>query len=471
MPIVSNADRPSDVEAAKAYIKRVGKGAKGHKVELDFAAKHVVVLVDGEAHKATRKQFEGWANDGFPSDDPIPTPPAPVRKPKAEPTPVDAAEGEAAVPVPVVAAETRAKAAPAIKVEASFLDELASEALSQSLEEQGGEEERNVARFKRGELMLRLQGVAQASQQKMKDLLTQLNDRMLEKADANSLLGIAPISEQEATATRKVVEAFGSSGEFRVVDAINPNTGEPLVNDAGEPFTRRITQVALNKLYPLVDAAEGHYDEVVSFAFRYSEKTVKKAKSVARATNTPVYKVITALNKQRFSAVNPLTGEKIKVQLEDKLAYDFLRGLVGEEPTDGVVSIKTVRSWYEGFWLPMVTLMSAVAKEYEPSLLTQSTGRVSNVFALEQTIGQFFNVHEEDGVDRVLSAMMRSGTITETQALAFRESFITNDDGEWVKTSGADETVAVAAESLPDDEEFVDDDEEFTDEATEAVKA
>ncbi len=459
MPIVSNAERPSDVEAAKAYIKRVGKGAKGHKVEMDFASRYVTITVDGEPQKVTRKRFERWADDGFPSDDPIPIPTA-----KAEPRPVEPAEGEATVPTPIAEATPRPKVGPAIEIEPSFIDELADEALSQSLEEQGGEEERNTARFKRGESMLRLAGVAQASQQKMKDMLDLLNQRLLEKADANSLLGVSAITEQEATMTRKVVEAFGSSGEFRVVDAINPHTGDPLVNDAGEPFVRRLTQVALNKLYPLVEAAEGHFDEVVSFAFRYSEKTVKKAKSVAKATNTPLIKVIKTVNKQRFTSVSPITGEKIKVQLEDKLAYDFLRGLVGEEPTDGVVSIKTVRSWYEAFWVPMLNLMSAAAGEYAPSLVSQNTGRVSNVFALEQTISQFFNVHEDEGVNRVLAAMVRSETITEAQAHEFMDSFALSEEGEWVRVSGGDEAVAEAAEEFDDEEEFVDDD-------TEAVEA
>lgn len=345
------------------------------------------------------------------------------------------------------------------------IERLAANALHISLQENEGERGRNAARFQRGELVLELAQIAKASHSNQKQLLEAVNAEALRQAERHNILNYTPISQQEATMTSRVVNAFGSGGEFPLVNAVSKLTGEPLVNDAGEAPTVELTDVALNKLYALASIADGYVDEAVSFAYRHTERVVKKAKSVAQDTHLPLHQVIGAVDAARVKAPHPVTGEPIDVQPEGRDALVVLAGLAGEPIESEIITIKTTRALYDGFFVPLKKLMSAVASAYAPSLVATTTdGLVSNAFVLEQTIVQFFNVFEDDGVNTALAAMIRSETITETQAQDFLNSYAFDQTaGEWKKMPDFVEVEAVA-ELVDDDDDDDDDDEGFTDE-------
>lgn len=459
MAIKHNAQEANDKADLKALRKAWGaKFIKDHDIEIDFAKGHVTLVIPelGIDHRTTRKRWGEWVADGFPGENgEVPLPPL---TPAARKQAARQARAEApAEPVrgAVAAVEARPKAAPLVEPSEDFLGDLAHRTLEVALAEREGDHGKNAARFRRGELMLELAGVAKASGVKIKDALIDLNERTLELAENNAIIGYEPINEQEASRTRKVVQAFGSSGEFRLVNAISRVTGEPVVLDDGQPPLMSLTDVALNKLVPLTELAEEDPDEVLSFAYRHNEKVVGKAKSVAKQTGEPLIKIIRKLDRARVKAPHPVTGELIEVQPEGREAIDFLGALVGEEPTPDVVSIKTSRGFYEAFFEPLKQLMSAVASRYNPSLVAQdSEGQVSNVLVLEHTIAQYFNVHEDAGVKSALGAMVRAETISQRQAEEFLDTTAYDpDSGEWLQVRD----VAEAADALDDYGDWEDD--------------
>ena len=316
-----------------------------------------------------------------------------------------------------------------------FVEALALDAIDVAAAERRGERGKNAARFKRGELMTRMADMCRSQRLQQRQMLQRLNTRALELAEQHGLMGFESITESEATTTRRVVEVFGSSGEFELVNAISPVTGQPLVDDSGNPPLVELTDVAINKLYCLIAVDEDHMVEALSFAYRNSEKVVRKAKNVAEKVGKPLHQIIALLDAARVDGTHQLTGEAIEVQPSEADALRLLAERAGEERLD-LISIKTDRGFYDSFYLPMKRLMSAVASIYAPQLVVMNgEGLVSNAYALEVTLAQYFNPSFPEGASAVLGAMVRAETLTEAQAEAFLESHALNPEtGDWVRT-------------------------------------
>lgn len=433
MKVHSNAVTQEDKSLAAAYAEH----ATGvDEVTLTFEKRHVTVASGEESKRFTRAKFVKLMDDA-----------------------------PAAIPQAKVSAKTAA--APADDP----IDRLAAEAFDIGMQERSGEHGKNAARFKRGELMIRLHGAAQGGKLQMKQALEQLNGRMMGLAGENMVPDFTPISEGEASGTRKVVEAFGSSGEFSLVDAVNEFTGDPMVNDAGEPPQMNLTDVAMNKLQPLVEFADSvDQDRLLSFAHRNTEKVVKKAKAVAKNTSTPFSRIITKLNKVYDQKAHPITGKTIRVPAAEKNVLAFLADLNGEAPAPEVASIKTDKAWFDTFWTPLKALYTAVANEFLPGMAPEGQS-VSNVFVLERTIGQYFNVHTAEGISMALQALEDAEDISAEQVQQFLSSYaFDSDSGTWASTvtdeAAADTSLedAVDADEFDEDDAFDDEDDIFGDE-------
>lgn len=360
-------------------------------------------------------------------------------------------------------AKAETKAAPPPEP-VSVIDSYAADILSLAMEERSSEQGKNATRFKRGALMVNLADEARAAKLPFKVILDDVNTHAMSLAENNGIIDFDPVSNQEATTTRRVVEKFGAYGEYPLVNAVNKLTGDPLVDDSGQPLVVDLQAVAVNKLYALASIDEEHLADAVSFAFRHTEKVVRKAKSVARNTERPLHEVIDALNKARVTTSHPVSGAPIEVQPEDRDALMVLADMAGEPAESEVVSIKTTRALYEGFYVPLKKLFSGVLQAFNPApIAASSDGLVSNAFVLEQTIVQFFNIHEDDGVQRALTALVLAELITEKQADEFVNTFAFDPvDDTWSRTV-SDDDVAEAASALDDDDDEEEDDDDLWD--------
>ena len=508
MAITTNAKDAARRASVKAFINSVDPDVRRRKIRFEFSDGKVSIHDGSDTTTMSPEVFEAWEAEGFPlsdrgpdlpkpkskkADDDIRPQPKPQRKGKAQKggrklTKQTSAEANAAK---AEAASRSTKATPkrkgtprkpptaaAPKPETkpleseSVLDQFAAEAFEIAHGEHQGETGRNIARFKRGELMIRLRDATKASRIPVKKALKGLNERMMVLANQRNLPDFSLISEAEASATRKVVEAFGSDTEFKLLDKLNPITGEPLVRDDGEPYRMPITEVAMNKLAPLVEFVnEEDFDRLASFAFNHSEKVVKGAKRVASRTGAPMKRVIGTLTRLTEEATSPLAPElgTITVNAGEEALVREISKMLGEAPAPEIATIKTDKNWYEAFWVPLKSLMSQLMRLYKPEVVSQSNGEVSNVFVFERTIGQFFSVNEEDGINRILGALVQAEDLTEAQANTFLNRFQLNTDtGEWIDHGEQEEVVAAAddVEEL-DEEDFDietgDDDDEFED--------
>lgn len=383
----------------------------------------------------------------------VPKPNAKAKaKPKAAPKPK-------AEPKAKPKAEPKAKAAPPTPSD-NYITELAADAIEIAMAESAGERGRNHARFQRGALMLRLEQMARVTKESRKEMLARVNARSLELAERHALLNYEPISDQEASMTKRVVERFGNSGEYPLVNAISRLTGQPVVNDAGETLTVNITDVAINKLYALADIDALEVEAAVSFAFRHTEQVVKKAKAVARRNNEPLADILAKVDAARVKVPHPATGDTIDVQPEGKEALEVLAALAGEAPAPDVVSIKTSRAFYDGFFVPLKKLMTAVVKRYKPEVVAASgDGMVSNVFVLETTLAQYFNIYEDEGVSAALGALVRAEVLSLGQASDFlgTHAYDATTD-EWRAVADTAEAVEIMDELDDDDDDGDDDD-------------
>ena len=474
MPITYEAKSAADRRAGKSMVLGLAKAIGSDHVNVAFHKDEITITTEDGDTTLTRSEFSAWQDARFPWDN------GPnLDAPEAQEAPSEEPEGErpfnpqpkpegkrkaAAKPKP----EPKAKPAPKPKVEKprqptmsdpeDLVEALAAHALDIAAEEASGEHGRNVARFKRGELMIRLTGISQASKVPVKRLLGMLNQRTLTMASEHQMPSFKPITEQEASTTRKVAQAFGSSGEFPLLNAVDPTSGAPLLNDAGEPYMLPLTEVAMNKLYPLVEyASEVSTDELLSFAHQNTEKVVKAAKRVAKSLEKPFMKVIEDINKMRVEIDSPLGLGKVKVPPSEADIVRELREIMGEAPEPDIASLKTSRAWYDGTWVPLKGLINAVARAFIPEVVNESSGEVTNVFILERLITQLFHPNEDKGVHRVLAALVEAGDLSEKQANDFVNQFaFDGENDEWVRTQSGivPERDAVA---LDEDDDLSDD--------------
>lgn len=449
MPISSNARSTADKKSFKALLAALPADVKAGDIDIKYTKDGIRVTADDIALDLTRTEYDNWQAAGFPwlidkgpaaPSFSAPTPaPAPSPEPKPfNPQPKPASRKKAAKPAPEPKPKKERKHVEPEQA-APVFEELAAQAIDISNEEHKGSINSNAARLRRGELMIRLAGVAKAAKMPMKTVLRDVNADAAAMA-ANSGVTYSEITEQEASTTRKVVERFGSSGEFRLVDAINPITGEPLVGDDGQPLRRDLTEVAVNKLYAAADyvddtTEEAALDTILSFLLRNTEKVVKAAKRVAKRNDTSLHAVISDVNRVRSTSVSPLTGKEVEVEADESTLLNVLREMAGEPEKEDIASLRTSRSWYEGTWLRIKGMVDAVAGAFIPQVVNESTGQTSNVFVLERTLTQLFDPIEDENVHRLLGALVASGDLTEGQANEFINSFAFDaETGEWSRT-------------------------------------
>lgn len=482
MAITTNAKDKESRDSVRAFINSVSGETRRRKIVFNFGDE-VVTVSDGDAATSmSHDAFKRWEANGFPYGEDGPKIPNDAKtddnfrpQPKAAPkkkapakktTPKKAAPKKTAPAAKAkgAVAKARAEASTVVAAQDDIIDSFAREAFELSSTERQGEVGRNIARFKRGELMIRLHGAAKSARIPVKKMLSGLNERMVILAEQQHVPDFREITEQEASTTRKVVEAFGSDTEFKLMHKLNPTTGQPLVRDDGNPYELPITEVAMNKLAPLTEFADSiELDTLVSFAYLNTEKVVKGAKRVATRTGAPMRKVIKKLLSLTEQAVSPVAPElgDIKVNASEQAVLQEISNMLGEAPPVEIATIKTEKGWYESFWVPLKNLMSQLARLYKPDATNQTTGEVSNVFVLERTIGQFFNANEDTGIQRALGAMVEAQDITEAQANEFLNRFSLNpESGEWVETSPG-ENVVVEADVLDDEPEEGDDEPDF----------
>ena len=304
---------------------------------------------------------------------------------------------------------------------------LAEEAYAIEEEQHSGELGANAARYKLGLLVLKLDDIKARAKEEgderlgtRKALLEMLNKGQLAIADARGATRrFKPIEEGEATAMSKVAETFlggDLSTRFKLVDTINPVTGEPLVGDDGEPPEVPVTEIAPSKLYPLVKhVTSDNFHRLVSFAHNYNEANVKTAVRFADKLEKPLAEVVKQITDLRHTIASPVTEKAVEAGLDDDGLKLWLREHMPASPPSPYYTITTERGWGESIWEPVKSVLAAINERYGFATPNEETGELSNVFVLERTFTQYFNPYEESGFQRIIGALITAGDISEEQ--------------------------------------------------------
>jgi len=223
------------------------------------------------------------------------------------------------------------------------------------------------------------------------------------------------LSNDEVSIVRKayveVAEPLGGvDATFNDHFAANPHTGMRLVNDAGQPYVRPITEVAVNKLYLISDYAHHDFDAAISFAKRVSEKSLKKVNRIWKAKKHP---------NPVFTAINDIIEQ---TDASDEAISRFVNETLGIMPEDGpeYKNIQVPAHVYDGVYTRVRQMMSLILGfNGNAEVLTKDTGEVMPGIMLETVLGTLLEPLEH-GPWNILQTLVRAETLTSEQAANFK---------------------------------------------------
>lgn len=456
MSIISNATTKAHKELTRKFIEAAGGDPDFTDASLVFDAKAKTVTInypdkDIEGMTLPYADATAFIDRGFTAERRQETPDRraevadvvePERPVRAQPKP--SAKGKKGEPKPK--AEPKAKAEPRkdkpepkvetgekprddVAIEKIHADlGAAVQALAQDVEkERTGELDKNAARYAKGmhldkleTLGERLKNAGDPDFKRRGAVLTYARDAL---RNALARPGVVDprdrLSPQEVTYTRKVYQTYlkyqdGLAGTFEYIETIDPQTGDPLVADSGNPYVFPVTSIALQKLYMLAPFYLDQFrDKILSFAHRNTEKVVAASAKLMDATKGNIAEVIDAVNAAQAASA----GED-DYSAEDA-ALDHVAVERGETPPSSVKSIKVDAGWYQGDWTDIKRVATAIAVRF--GLPCDDKGEMGNTFLLERLLSVF--VPREYGASNIVQILVDTETIDKKQAETFLREY------------------------------------------------
>lgn len=456
MSIISNATTKAQKELVRKFIDATGADPDFTDANLAFDSKAKTVTLTYEdegisgmtlpyadAAALIARKFQPEPNGTPEVADVADAEPEP--QPKAKPLraqPKASAKGKAKdkpAPEPKVTTGESPRDDDAIKRAHEELG-AAVASLAQDVErERTGELDKNVARYAKGMHLDRLEALGERLKQagdpefKKRGAVLAFARNALREATAHP--GVVDtrdrLSPQEVTYTRKVYQTFlkyqdGLAGTFQYIETIDPETGDPLVADSGNPYVFPVTSIALQKLYMLAPFYLDQYrDKILSFAHRNTEKVVGAAAKLMDAKRGNVAEVIDAVNAAQAAAA----GED-DYSAEDA-ALDHVATERGETPPSTVKSIKVDAGFYQGDWTDIKRVATTIAVRF--GLPLDDKGEMGNTFLLERLLSVF--VPREYGASNIVQILVDTETIDKKQAETFMREYANVEGQELVGES------------------------------------
>lgn len=302
--------------------------------------------------------------------------------------------------------------------------------------ERSGELQKNEARYQKGEHLVALEDLGRKlkeagdtrfkSQRQVMDFARERVRSAMEHAGVIDTTLEKRLSDQEVSATRTVYRTYmhgGMDTSFRLVDTINPETGQPYQDDTGNPPEMPVKGIALNKLYILAKMhnPEDH-DAIVSFAHRTGEKALTAARKLMDPEKDNAVDVITEI--QGFLDTDPVNAQGEPYNSTDEAILDFVANRLGKAAPTSVKTIKVDAGWFEGQWSEIKAVATALFKHVQFTL--DDKGEAPNTQILERMANAAFADFEdsEEGIVRGIVNLFELGEdITDEQASEFVEAY------------------------------------------------
>jgi len=326
----------------------------------------------------------------------------------------------------------------------SLVDDMANTAKAERV----GEIEKNEARWRKGEHVMKLDDIAAKAKQygievdgqdlgSRQSILEYASDAVTELLREQGVVEImSRMSPTEMTFAKSAYEAFaryhgGTSGTFDLMDQLDEN-GHALEDADGNPYTKQIGELALNKAYHLSRfASPGNRDRLLSFAYAYDEGTVKAFAKLLKErgadTNIDlVDELLDSLYENRVKVEPEDGGEPVEMNPDAKRVRDWVRSQTSTVKSD-VRSIKVDEGFYHGRWLDVLRYGSVVWK-WLGNDVNQTSGYMPNTVLLERLLEPFNPA--DHGFDGIVGILIASGDMTEAQAKQFLEEHADFDPGQ-----------------------------------------
>lgn len=240
------------------------------------------------------------------------------------------------------------------------------------------------------------------------------------------------LSASEVSMTRKIWTTYlqhegGTDATFRIVDARDPETGNPITDDSGNPPEAKVTSIAPNKAYALADFyAPDDRDKLLSFMHRNSERTVLAAAKLFAEKPNRVPEIIDALNETAYEAeVARLKGEGEGLTAEE-LMMDHISKERGVTPPSSVKSIKIEANLFNGDWTDTKRVATAIAVGTGNRDLLDDKGEIRNTALMEMILGTFF-APRLYGAANLIEMFVSADIISEQEGSAFLASYSQGD--------------------------------------------
>jgi len=188
------------------------------------------------------------------------------------------------------------------------------------------------------------------------------------------------------------------------------------MNDAGQPFTRPISEVAVNKLYLIADYAEHDFDAAISFAKRASEKGIKKLNRVWKRTKDPNTMFSMMMDLAEMYGTEDQT---ISLRVNEEL------GIEDEGPE--YKNIQVPAHLFDGAYSRCRRMMSLILGfNGNEEALEKESGMVMPGIMLETILVTLLDP-QEYGPWNMLEVLVRAGTVNTEQAANFKLAW--DEDG------------------------------------------
>lgn len=248
------------------------------------------------------------------------------------------------------------------------------------------------------------------------------------RPEAKDRLSSAEVSIVRKAFTDVVKPLGGTEASFRRVDEFDPQTDQPLVNDAGKPYEEPLVSVSVNKLHAIKDLVDPDQEElterVLSFAYRHSEECVRKAVKLFK-------RFISDKTVDERRAIHEMldlfrdSTKTIEVEGEERTAHwdsddiiKHLNQILG--PSKGGEELATItidKGIYVEGWKPIQEVASQLYR-YHNLPVVERTGQISNSKLLETII--YTLLHPIDhGAKAITEMFVEAGDISRKQAKAF----------------------------------------------------
>ena len=298
------------------------------------------------------------------------------------------------------------------------VQELTSGLVESVQKERSGDLSKNGGRLAKGMYLTLLEREGMRMKAEGQSMVeTPLQMAIVEAQNALESKGVfdTNLGNDEVSIVRKayvfIAEPMGGiESTFNDHFAVNPHTGMKLVNDAGGPFVRPLTEVAVNKLYLISDYAQHDFDGAISFAKRVSEKALKKVNRIWKAKKD-VNTVFNAIND--IVEMSDCSDENISMYVNEALG-------IKEEETPEYKNIQVPGHVYDGVYTRVRQMMSLILGFNGTSeLLDKNSGSVMPGIMIETILGTLLEPLEH-GPWNVLQTLVRAETITAEEAANFK---------------------------------------------------